>query len=383
MGDKILIYYSIFNVGGAERSTMKLITKLLDKQFEVEVLLITNGGKFQSQIDDRAKVRWLRSGDYGNLYAKNKGLKKVFFLFLYAITRLEEFFKGFLYRFKTYKVVIIGLHGLSPKFCLTNVKADTYIQFIRNDLKKIGDKTHEIKYQFKKYGHLIDYYVCVSQTTLDSFTYLFPELKQKGIKIYNLLQSNVILEKAKEEIIDSNWSKKTTNILTVCRIQENSKGIFRMAKVLKELLNLGYNITWYIIGEGHDFENFKKHLKEMKLEKRMILLGGKSNPYPYFKKADLVAVLSYYEGLSGVVNEAKILERPLIATEFSGIREQITEEVNGFIFDNSYDAILQGMIKLLDNPLRLNKTAVNGMPEEITNDKLKIEKLINLINKKL
>ena len=377
MGDKILIYYSIFNVGGAERSTMKLITKLLDKQFEVEVLLITNGGKFQDKIDSRAKVSWLRSGDYGNLYRKNKGLKKLFHLFLYAATRIEEFFKGFFYKFKKYKAVIIGLHGLSPKFCLNNIKADTYIQFIRNDLKSC-DQNYKAQNQIKKYGHLVDYYACVSQTALDSFSVLFPNLRLKGKKIYNLLQSNVILEKAKEEINSPIWSTKNTTILTVCRIQEKSKGIYRMASVLEALLKLGYNITWYIIGEGINFNSFKKHLKDSKLENRMVLLGPRLNPYPYFKKADLVAVLSYYEGLSGVVNEAKILERPLIATEFSGIREQITEEVNGFIFDNSYDAILQGMKHLLDNPSKLTKTAINGMPIEITDDDHKVEQLIRL-----
>ena len=110
----------------------------------------------------------------------------------------------------------------------------------------------------------------------------------------------------------------------------------------------------------------------------MILLGAKPNPYPYFKKVDLVAVLSYYEGLCGVVNEAKILERPLIATEFSGVREQITEGINGFVFDNSYEAILKGMINLLEDPLKFTKTAINGMPKEITDDDYKVEQLIAL-----
>ena len=148
--NNVLIYYSVFNLGGAERSTSKLITKLLDKGFKVEVLLITNGGEFQSEIDARAKVSWLRSGDFGNKYAESKGVKKAFYLFLYLITRLEAFFKGIFYRFKTYKAVIIGLHGLSPNFCLKNIKADTYIQFIRNDLKNC-DQNQKAQNQIKKY----------------------------------------------------------------------------------------------------------------------------------------------------------------------------------------------------------------------------------------
>jgi glycosyltransferase involved in cell wall biosynthesis len=380
MENNILIYYSIFNIGGAERSTLKLISKLLDKGFKVEVLLITNGGVFQNEIDARAKVSWLRSGDFGNIYRENKGVKKAFYFFLYAITRLEAFFKGIFYRFKRYKAVIIGLHGLSPKFCLKNIKADTYIQFIRNDLKNC-DENHKAQNQIKKYGYLINYYVCVSQTALDSFSELFPTLKQKGKKIYNLLQSGVILKKSKEEIENFPKSKESTNILTVCRVQEKSKGVYRMAKVLKELLKLGYNITWYIIGDGVDFNRLKNHLEDLGLQDRMVLLGAKSNPYPYFKVVDLVAVLSYYEGLCGVVNEAKILERPLIATEFSGVREQITDGVNGFVFENSYEAIVKGMVELLDRPAKLNNTAVNCMPKEITDDDYKVEQLIALFKK--
>lgn len=377
MENKILIYYSIFNLGGAERSTSKLIKKLLDRGFEVEVLLITKGGEFQNQIDSRAKVSWLRSGDFGSKYYKNKGFSKLLYLFLYLLTRLESFGKSFFYKFKSYKAVIVGLHGLSPKFCLKNIKADTYIQFIRNDLKNC-DENHKAQNQIKKFGDLIDYYVCVSQTALDSFTELFPKLKSKGKKVYNLLESNNIIEKSKEKIEDKPWSVKDVNILTVCRIQDKSKGIYRMADVMRELLQQGYAISWYIIGDGIDFKEFQNYIIKYSLQENMILLGSKSNPYPYFKRADLVAVLSYYEGLCGVVNEAKILKRPLIATEFSGIREQIKNGENGFIFKNSFDAILAGMKKILDNPSQYSETAKNGMPEEITNDEYKLDQLTSL-----
>lgn len=375
--ETILFYYSVFNLGGAERSTSKLITKLLDIGYNVEVLLITNGGDFQNKIDSRAKVNWLRSRNYGDLYSKREGLYKIIYFFLYILTRFESNLKGFFYKFKSYKSVIVGLHGLSPKFCLDNIKADTYIQYIRNDLKKC-DKNHKAQNQIKKYGSRITNYICVSQTALDSFKQLFPNLKNKGKKIYNLLEADVIQQKSKEIIIDINWNNSSINVLTVCRIQDKSKGIYRMAKVLTELLSKGYKIKWYVIGDGIDFRKFNKYLIENNLSENMILLGSKLNPYPYFKKADLIAVLSYYEGLCGVVNEAKILERPLIATEFSGIREQITEGVNGFIVDNNYESIIKGMEYVLKNStLRLN-SAINKMPAEIIDDDFKVKQLVDL-----
>jgi len=375
--DKILIYYSIFNLGGAERSTSKLITKLLDEGYDVELLLITNGGKFQNQIDSRAKVSWLRSGDFGSSYKQEKGLQKLLYLILYLLTRIESFIKSFKYKFKSYKSVIIGLHGLSPNYCLKNIKADFYIQFIRNDLKNC-DQDNKARDLIKKYGHKVDFYVCVSQTALDSFGFFFPELKQKGKKIYNFLEADIIQEKSIQFINEKAWSSEYFNILTVCRLQDKSKGIYRMANVLIELLKKGHKVRWYIIGDGIDYNSFKNYIFDNNLAEHMILLGSKSNPYPYFKMANLIAVLSYFEGLCGVVNEAKILECPIIATEFSGIREQITNDVNGLVVQNNFESIIKGIEYLIENPEYLSNIAVNEMPEAITNDEYKTKKLTSL-----
>jgi glycosyltransferase involved in cell wall biosynthesis len=371
---KVLIYYSVFRLGGAEKSTAKLITKLLDLGYEVEVLLVSNGGEFQSAIDQRAKVSWLRTWNFGDKYQAAKGLKKYWFAFLYLLTRFEEYIKGISYWSKKYKAVIIGLHGLSPEFCFKNIKADTYLQYIRNDLRNC-DENGKAQNQIKIFGKRIDHYVCVSQTALDSFQMLFPDLKEKGVKIYNLLEADRILTKSKVEIYDVNFSKDYLNILTVCRVQNRSKGIYRMANVMERLLKDSFKIKWYIVGDGVDFDQFKAFLKERHLSEHMILLGRRENPYPYFLKADVVAVFSYYEGLCGVVNEAKILERPLLATEFSGVREQIKHGHNGYVFENNEEAIYRGVKELLNKPEEFQKTAINEMPESITSDDYKVREL--------
>jgi glycosyltransferase involved in cell wall biosynthesis len=374
----ILVYYSIFNTGGAERSTTKLITKFLDRGHKVDVLLISNGGEFQSVIDKRAEVKWLRSGDFGNSYSKAKDFSKFIYLILYALTRLEQLIKTLFYRFKKYDIVIIGLHGLSPEFCLKHIKANKYIQLIRSDLK-LCDAEGKASNNVQNFGNQIDHYICVSQTALDSFKSLFPQQKFKAVKIYNLLEAHVILEKA-EQLEDTFALDRFsgTSILTVCRIQEKSKAVFRMADVCEELLSRGHDIRWFVIGDGPDFSKLKEYIFKKGLSDHMILMGQRSNPYPYFKSSDLVAVLSYYEGLCGVVNEAKILERPLIATLFSGVQEQIKTGLNGIVVDNNELSILEGMQSLLSNPELLAKIAVNEMPTSITNDDLKIDQFEKL-----
>jgi glycosyltransferase involved in cell wall biosynthesis len=375
---RILIYYSIFNIGGAERSTSKLITKFLDRGHRVDVLLITNGGDFQGQIDSRATISWLRSGDYGSLYSASCGLSKLKYMVLYCITRIEQAFKTVALRSKKYDAVIIGLHGLSPEYCLKNISSKVYIQLIRNDLK-LCDTEGKASANVRRFGKHIHFYVCVSQTALDSFRILFPEFKHKALKIYNLLEAPVIKKKSQGDEDTSPIDKcSETCILTVCRIQDKSKALFRMVDVCEELLSRDHDIKWFVIGDGPDFSKLKEYIFKKGLSEYMILMGQRANPYPYFKSSDLIAVLSYYEGLCGVVNEAKILERPLIATLFSGVQEQIKTGLNGIVVDNNELSILEGMQFLLSNPELLAKIAVNEMPTSITNDDLKIDQFEKL-----
>jgi glycosyltransferase involved in cell wall biosynthesis len=380
---KILFYYSIFNLGGAERSTNKLVTKLLDKGYSVDILLITKGGNFENEIDNRANIFHLRSGDFGNKYTKSKGLYKAINLLLYCLTLVESIFKSLLFRFKKYNVVIIGLHGLSPKFCLTNIKSEIYIQFLRSDLSKC-DNDNKAKNLIKKYVERIDYYVAVSQTAKDAFIDLFPNYEQKVKKIYNIIKPELIIEKSKESLTQSDlnyFNNQDFKILTVCRIQDKSKAIFRMLEVFKKMtLEFSDKITWYIIGDGIDFDKLRHKVKDAKLDHKMILMGNRSNPYPYFNKVNLVAVLSYYEGLCGVVNEAKVLKKPLIATEFSGIHEQIQHRINGVIVSNNFDAIYTELVSIIKDQILLDQISINGMPESINNDNYKIQQLEALFN---
>jgi glycosyltransferase involved in cell wall biosynthesis len=93
-----------------------------------------------------------------------------------------------------------------------------------------------------------------------------------------------------------------------------------------------------------------------------------------------VAVLSYYEGLCGVVNEAKVLKKPLIATEFSGIHEQIQHKINGVIVSNNFDAIYTELVSIIKDQILLDQISINGMPESINNDNYKIQQLEALFN---
>ena len=171
-------------------------------------------------------------------------------------------------------------------------------------------------------------------------------------------------------------------IITVCRISDKAKGVFRMLNVYKRLRERGIFFYWFVVGDGPDLQELSRRVDKYNLEDGFILLGRKENPFPIYKYCDISATLSYYEGLCGTVNEAKIMGLPVIATEFSGIHEQITDGENGWILKNNEDAIFEGMKKILLTPSMISTVKNNFLPEKIANDNDKEKLLTEMIEEK-
>lgn len=54
---------------------------------------------------------------------------------------------------------------------------------------------------------------------------------------------------------------------------------------------------------------------------KVILLGAKSNPYPYFMQSNLQVCLSQSESFSYVIAESKVLHIPVLCNDFQ-LREK-------------------------------------------------------------
>ena len=80
-----------------------------------------------------------------------------------------------------------------------------------------------------------------------------------------------------------------------------------------------------------------------------------------------------------------MLQKPVLATQFSGIDEQLCDGYNGYIVENNENSILQKMREILKNPDMIKPLNMNGMPEELlSNDKkiVQYETLFQGLDKK-
>lgn len=369
-------------MGGAENSVLRMMHRLADHGWEVELVLSTGGGLLEPRVDSRVKVTRLRDKVVGQRFLSETriGPKILWMLmdglpFLYS--RVQWLVRALKFRFKRFDVAVISLHGLSPVFCCSFVQADKRLQWIRNDLANCDPKG-TVTRTIKRYKNQIDCFVCVSNTAMQSLIDLFPDLKKKSIVMYNIIDAKEMLARADKEGNPYAEYKNTLKVVTVCRLSDQSKGLIRMLQVHRELRDRGINFHWFVVGDGSDRDQIAQAVSKMGMTDRFILVGRKENPFPYYRYADISATLSYYEGLCGTVNEAKVLGKPVIATRFSGIDEQITDGMNGLIVENDKDAILVGLQRLLTDKKLREKLTNDIYPTAITDDESKL-RLFNQI----
>ena len=78
------------------------------------------------------------------------------------------------------------------------------------------------------------------------------------------------------------------------------------------------------------------------------LLGPKENPYPYIMNADIVVQPSRFEGKSVVLDESKILAKPIVATAYPTVVDQVSEN-EGIVVDIDPIALANGIESLLQD----------------------------------
>lgn len=380
---RLLFHYSVFNTGGAERSTSKLMTALCNKGWDVTLLLNIGGGDFESQVDPRITILHLRDKEFGSQFKSARSIlgkiKALPDLFNYLCSRVQQYFRLKKIKKQEYQAAIVSLQGLSPKIVLDNVNSNVVIHMIRNDISKIQNKPKVLK-AINNYHPRINNYICVAQKTKDALLAKYPSLIDKTNVIHNLLESDKMLAALTGQSDPYMAYSDKLKVVTVCRLNNAAKGLLRMAEVHKELICRGYDFYWFVIGEGGDRSILEAKIHELNIGNSFIPLGHRDNPYPYYYYADVSATLSYYEGFCGTVNEAKVMGKPVIATRFSGVEEQIIPYKNGIIVENNEDAILEGMLKVLTNQELREKMTNDFLPEKVKNDELKLKKLLKLIN---
>lgn len=384
---KFLIHIPQLIYGGAEKVLVDFANYLVEKGHEVEVLETYERGFLKPQFNSKVTFNSICSNEYTeryyvsfdeilkekNIIKKIKKILKKIFITIVGYERLAYYFAKKIYKNKDFDVAINYLEIQSPKFCIKNIIANKYFQWIHTDISKQEDISYiddNIKW-YKKINNII----CVSEVAKESFNNKYQCFKDKTDIIYNFYNSENILSKSVGKNL---FNREQINIVSVGRVVEE-KGYERAIDVFYRLKQERYKFKWYIIGDGILKEKVQDKINDLVLNQDIYLLGIKKNPYPYIKQCDLFFLPSLYEGFPTVTIEAKVLERPVLSTEVSGIREQIINWETGLIVDNNEEAIYIGLKTLIENNELRNNLCKNHNIKEITNNEFKYDKFMQLI----
>src|SRR5699024_5601994 len=85
------------------------------------------------------------------------------------------------------------------------------------------------------------------------------------------------------------------------------------------------------------------------LENYTILLRSQFNTTEFIKQADIVVHPSKFEGKSNVIDEAKYLLKPIVATNYETVKEQLTHEKNGLISEMNSESIASCIDRMIQD----------------------------------
>ena len=258
----------------------------------------------------------------------------------------------------------LAISFLTPhNYILDHVKALKKIAWIHTDYKNMHVNR---KLDLKTWGGY-DTIVSISEDVTKSFLSVFPELNEKIILMRNILSPKFVREQADMTDVRKEMPREKGGIrlLTVGRYspQKNFDNIPNICRTVNMILTNRNEsaikcVKWYIIGYGPDEQLIRHRIHEMGVEENVILLGKKTNPYPYMKECDMYVQPSRYEGNCVAVREAQILCKPVVITNYSTASSQIKDREDGVIVPLDNQKCADGIANLILN---------HGLQERIKN----------------
>ena len=385
---KILFVMHTLGFGGAERALVNLLCELPQERFAVDVLLFQRKGALMAQL--LSWVRVLETPDtlnclYGPLkkagrYALPKLMGKGLAM-LARRTRKDQ--AGWRWRHVYGKLIpmlqghydaAVAFSGSEIQYFVADcVEADKKIVFVHNDYRTAGYSAEYDEASFEK----MDAIVSISKRCVETLEEVFPQYRERMLYLENITSSAVIKARA-AECEPPEFASDRVNILSVGRLWAQ-KGFDMAIDAAAILKKEGVKFRWYVLGEGDLRQPLQQQIDALGLTEDFRLLGARENPYPYMRRCDVLVQSSRYEGKSVVLDEAKMLCTPIVATAYPTVADQVADGQEGLVVSMSAEGIAEGVRRMLtDDALREGITAYLAAHEY--GNQAEVKKYIKLLD---
>lgn len=196
---------------------------------------------------------------------------------------------------------------------------------------------------------------CLITIVNEDYEFAKKHLKSKEIKHINGIGVNTdrfsksISREEKEEFKKKLGIDKKDIVFTYVAELNKNKNQSLLIETIENLKKEKSNIKLLLVGNGSLLEEYKKTIKNKKLEKNILLLGRRNDINEILSITDIYLASSIREGLGLNVIEAMYKNVPVIATNNRGHRELIQNGKTGIILkQNTSKEMTKEIIKLLD-----------------------------------
>ncbi len=387
MKKKVLIVSDSLNMGGLEKCLINVCDNFDYSKYDVDLYLFNEGRTLLDKLNKNVNLL-PASPYYKDVYntsvvASIKTLLqkgKITFALYRFIRFLRIRFndtkqrssdwkimqKTMLAIDKEYDIAIGFAEGTASYYVADCVKAKVKVGCFHTDLKRINHNWKLDSNAFKK----LDRIATVSENSLNSLVEAHPQSKGKFVCIrLPALMDYDGMDKLAAEPNCMDAETDAVKILSVGRLVE-LKGFHLCVEPCKRLTDEGFNVKWYVAGEGDYRSVIEALIKEHKLENSFILLGNCSNPYSYIRSADICVQPSSYEGFGISVFEGKYFKKPVVVSDIPSNLEMIKDEYNGLVAERNSDEIYKAVKRLVSDKELRNKLGEAPALVEISNKRI-------------
>jgi len=387
-------------LGGAEISQIGLLQALDYSKYDVDLFLHRHQGELMQFIPKEVNLlpeitsyaciespltEAIRRGQFGVVWGRLKAKWRArryqprdaslpqCAIFQYIAQEVEPYLPSL----EQYGEYDLAISFLQPhNYVLSKVKAKKKVCWIHTDYTKVEFDVDAELPIWSAYDHIVS----ISPDVTKTFLQVFPSLEDKIVEIENILSSEFVRKRADEFEFKFNGNvnkiSKVVNILSVGRFSE-AKNYDNVPDICRQVREQGVDVRWYIIGYGEE-ALIRQKIHEAGMEEYVILLGKRTNPYPYMKACDVYAQPSRYEGKSVTVREAQMLCKPVVITNYATAKSQIRDGVDGVIVPKDNEGCAKGIADFIKN-IQLQNEIKNYLHDHDYGNVDEVEKVYRMI----
>ncbi|MBS3943897.1 MAG: glycosyltransferase [Melioribacter sp.] len=339
---KILYVITKSDIGGAQVFVLNLARAFQKNGDEVEVVAGDGDFLFSELDKDNIKYYYLNS------------LKRNFSVFnaLYFVFQLRNLLKS-----KKYDVVHLNssntLIGAAASLFLKNKPKNVFtfhgLSFIDKNFNPNFIIKYLAKFYFKIFLKAVDEIIFECQMNYDELAgegmfknarIIYNGLNPEELEFLNPDEARQFLSDKCGTDLENNFIIGSTGRLAY---QKNYEFLINNFHLIKEKIP---DAKVLIIGDGQDYDEYKRMIKERGIEMDFYLLGEIKNSHRFINGFDLFTLTSRYEGVAISLIEAIYSNTPVLVSNVGGNPDVVGGDSNQLFELDNFEEYLEKLLKI-------------------------------------